>query len=133
MVGVLNGDTIRVRLDGGESIYSVHYIGVQAPLSEQYYGAISTGQNAELVLYKQATLVRDLTDIDAQGTLLRYVMVEDKFVNYELIAGGFAQAISSPPDTACFSSFHEAQRKAQANKIGLWSGPNYLIPFSPTP
>ncbi len=111
----------------------MHYIGVQAPLREQYYGAISTGRNAELVLYKQATLVRDLTDMDAQGTLLRYVMVADKFVNHELIAGGFAQAISSPPDTACFSSFQEAQRKAQANKIGLWSGPSYLIPFSATP
>ncbi len=133
VVGVLDGDTIRVRLQGDENVYSVRYLGVEAPANGQYYGAISTGKNAEFVYYKQATLVRDLTDTDPQGTLLRYVMVEGKFVNYELIAGGYAQAISSAPDTACRDSFEVAQHAAQSQKLGLWSAPAYLIPFSPTP
>jgi micrococcal nuclease len=133
VVGVSDGDTIRVRLEGDEHIYSVRYIGVEAPANGQYYDAISTGKNAELVLYKQATLVRDLTDTDPQGILLRYVMAEGKFVNYELIAGGYAQSISSAPDTACGPSFEAAQHAAQSHKLGLWSAPAYLIPFSPTP
>jgi endonuclease YncB( thermonuclease family) len=133
VVGVLDGDTIRVRLDGGEGIYSVRYVGVEAPPTGQYYAAISAGRNAELVYLKQATLVRDLTDSDPQGTLLRYVIAEGKFVNYELIAGGYAQAISAAPDTACRDSFESAQREAQFSKLGLWSAPSYLIPFSPTP
>jgi endonuclease YncB( thermonuclease family) len=133
VVGVLDGDTIRVRLEGNENVYSVRYIGVEAPAIGQYYEAISTGKNADLVLFKQATLVRDLTDTDPQGTLLRYVMVEGKFVNYELIAGGYAQSISSAPDTACSASFQAAQYAAQSHKLGLWSAPAYLIPFSPTP
>ena len=133
VVGVLDGDTIRVRLEGDESVYSVRYVGVEAPSNGQYYGAISTGKNAELVYYKQATLVRDLTDRDPQGTLLRYVLVEGTFVNYELVAGGYAQALSSGPDTACLASFEAAQKAAQSHQLGLWSAPAYLIPFSPTP
>ena len=133
VVGVLDGDTIRVRLEGGESVYSVRYVGVQAPSNDQYYGAISTGKNVELVYNKQATLVRDLTDRDPQGTLLRYVMVAGTFVNHELIAGGYAQSLASGPDKACLASFEAAQRAAQSHKLGLWSAPAYLIPFSPTP
>jgi micrococcal nuclease len=133
VVGVLDGDTIRVRLDGDESVYSVRYVGVEAPSNGQYYGAISTGRNAELVYYKEATLVRDLTDRDPQGTLLRYVMVEGTFVNHELIAGGYAQTLASGPDTACLASFEAAQKAAQSHRLGLWSAPAYLIPFSPTP
>ena len=133
VIGVVDGDTIRVRLQGNENVYSVRYIGVEAPQERQYYGTISTGKNAELVYYKRATLVRDITDSDEQGTLLRYVMVGGKFINFEMIAGGYAQAVSAPPDTACLSSFQAAQQKAQTNKVGLWGAPSYLIPFSPTP
>ena len=111
----------------------MRYVGVEAPATGQYYAAISAGKNAELVYLKQATLIRDLTDRDQQGTLLRYVLVEGKFVNYELIAGGYAQSLSAAPDTACRDSFEAAQHEAQSSRLGLWSGPSYLIPFSPTP
>ena len=130
---MLDGDSIRVRLEGDGNVYSVRYVGVEAPANGKYYAAISTGKNAELVYYKQATLVRDLTDRDPQGTLLRYVMVEGTFVNHALIAGGYAQALSSGPDTACRASFEAAQKAAQTRRLGLWSAPAYLIPFSPTP
>jgi len=133
VVGVVDGDTIRVRLDGDERVYSVRYIGVQAPQAGQYYAALSQAANLDLAYLKQAVLVRDLTDTDLQGTLLRYVMAEERFVNYELLAGGYAQAISSAPDTACLSTFRAAQQKAQNAKLGMWSGPAYLIPILPTP
>ena len=71
--------------------------------------------------------------MDAQGTLLRYVMAEGKFVNYELIAAGYAQVVASAPDTACLSSFQAAQQNARSSKLGMWSGPAYLIPILPTP
>jgi endonuclease YncB( thermonuclease family) len=133
VVGIVDGDTIRVRLDGEQRVYSVRYIGVQAPRAGQYYAALSEAANLDLAYLKQAVLVRDLTDTDPQGTLLRYVMAEGKFVNYELIAGGYAQARASAPDTACLSSFRAAQQKAQSGKLGMWSGPAYLIPILPTP
>jgi len=133
VVGVVDGDTIQVRLDGDQHIYAVRYIGVEAPRERLYYGTISKGKNVELAYYKRATLVRDITDTDRQGTLLRYVMVGGKFINYELIAGGYAQAILSPPDTACLSILQSAQQLAQAERIGLWGAPAYLIPFSATP
>jgi micrococcal nuclease len=133
VVGIVDGDTIRVRLDGDDRVYSVRYVGVQAPEAGQYYAALSQAANLDLAYLKQAILVRDLTDTDPQGTLLRYVMAEGKFVNYELLAGGYAQAIGSAPDTACLSVFRAAQQKAQSGKLGMWSGPAYLIPILPTP
>jgi endonuclease YncB( thermonuclease family) len=133
VVGIVDADTIRVRLDGGQSVYSVRYIGVQGPQAGEYYAALSEAANLDLAYLRQAILVRDLTDTDPQGTLLRYVMAEGKFVNYELIAGGYAQASASAPNTACLSSFRAAQQQAQSDKLGMWSGPAYLIPILPTP
>jgi endonuclease YncB( thermonuclease family) len=133
VVGVVNGDIIRVRLDGDARVYSVRYIGVQAPQPGQYYAALSQAANLDLVYLKQAILVRDLTDTDAQGTLPRYVIAAGKFINYELIVGGYAQAIASAPDTSCLPAFRAAQQKAQGSKLGMWSGPAYLIPVLPTP
>jgi micrococcal nuclease len=133
VVGIVDGDTVRVRLDGDDRVYSVRYIGVQAPQAGQYYAALSQAANQDLAYLKQAILVRDLTDTDPQGTLLRYVMAEGKFVNYELIAGGYAQAVGSAPDTACLSAFRGAQQEARSGGLGMWSGPAYLIPILPTP
>ena len=76
-----------------ENVYSVRYIGVEAPQTGNTMEPSQQARTRSLCFYKQATLVRDLTDTDPQGTLLRYVMVEGKFVNYELIAGGYAQSL----------------------------------------
>jgi endonuclease YncB( thermonuclease family) len=133
VVGIVDGNTIRVRPDGDERVYSVRYIGVQAPQRGQYYAALSEAANSELAYLKQVTLVRDLTNADPQGTLPRYVMAGRTFINYELIVDGYAQAVASRPDTACLSAFRAAQQSAENAKLGMWAGPAYLIPILPTP
>lgn len=126
VVDVVDGDTIHVRLDRDGQIYSVRYIGMDTPenTSEiEYLGEEASARNAQLVSGKRVTLIRDISETDQYGRLLRYVLVEDTFVNYELVAQGYASTVSYPPDIACIPAFQEAEQVARAAGIGLWSNP----------
>ena len=68
----------------------------------------ATFKNADLVYQKVVTLIPDQTDKDSRGRLLRYVLVGDTFVNYELVAQGFARAVDTPPNSACAEFFQSA-------------------------
>jgi hypothetical protein len=52
--------------------------------------------------------------------IIRYVMVGNTFVNYEMIRQGMATAVSISPDIACQNSFLSAQVEAQAAVVGVW-------------
>lgn len=125
VVETLDGDTIKVLLDSDGRVYSVRYLGVAAPGltgASPALGREAAARNSALVYRKQALLVRDLTNADANGTLLRYVLADGVFVNHALIQSGLAQVEMAAPDTACLESLMEAQRQAQARGLGLWAG-----------
>ena len=137
VVEVVDGDTIRVLLDSDSHVYSVRYVGVDAP-------EVGTGNapalealrhNTGLVYNQRAVLVRDISDADGNGALLRYVMVDGVFVNHELVLKGLAQAEAAPPDTACEEALRSAELRAQASGLGLWAagGPDFMQPATPTP
>lgn len=119
---VVDGDTIE--LENGEH---VRYIGIDTPeLARdgqllECFGEESRRRNEELVLGKQVTLVRDASDRDRYGRLLRYVFVDDTFVNEELVREGFAHAPSYPPNTTRQQALRQAERTARTNGSGLWS------------
>ncbi len=121
---VIDGQTIRVLMDRNQRVYAVRYLGIQIP-SGGPQSVIANAQvhNRDLTLGKSAVLVRDLTDQDNYGRLLRYVMVGQVFVNYDLVAGGYALANSAPPDTSCYSTFESAEMVARSGGLGLWSLP----------
>jgi micrococcal nuclease len=119
---VLDGDTIRVMIDG--KTYTVRYIGVDAPEyinTKEFYATESRNANASLVYAKDIILFKDTSGTDASGRLLRYVMVGDKFVNFQLISKGFAKALAVSPNSACDATFTKAQEQASSAKIGLWN------------
>jgi endonuclease YncB( thermonuclease family) len=122
VVEVVDGDTIKVLLDSDGRVYSVRYLGVDAPdLSDSTGIALQVmAHNTELVYRKQAVLVRDVSDSDLNGTLLRYVLVEGIFVNHRLVAEGWAKVSMAPPDTACLGTLLSAEKQAQAAGLGLW-------------
>jgi len=124
-VEVVDGRTIKVLLDGDGRVFSVRYIGLGSPQgsTSQLLLSNSAAMNAQLTFHKQVTLVRDISDTDPSGSLLRYVMVDRVFINYALIAAGYAPAESAAPDTACAAAFDSAQRRAQARGLGLWLPP----------
>jgi len=134
VVQVVDGDTIKVLLDENGLTYTIRYVGVDTPenTSEvEYYGPESTAKNIELVGGKAVTLIKDVSETDPYGRMLRYVLVGDVFVNYELVSQGFANAASFPPDISCIPAFQAVEQKASASKLGLWSAPPTLVVVVP--
>ena len=106
VTGVLDGDTIIVQI--GERRYSVRYIGINTPerrkpgAKEAYY------ENIGLVTGKTVTLIQDTSNTDKYGRLLRYVLTDTTFVNYELVRTQFAKPTPYPPNIACSQEFTRA-------------------------
>jgi endonuclease YncB( thermonuclease family) len=120
VVNVVDGDTIDVKLEDGEN-FRLRYIGIDTPESGEFCSNEATNFNRVMVEGKSALLVIDVSEVDRYDRLLRYVIVGNIFVNYELVAQGYAQQVSYPPDVACVDTFLEAQRVARENERGCWA------------
>ncbi len=134
VVAVVDGDTIKI--DRGQGIERVRYIGVDTPETVhpskpvEFMGKEASAANRALVEGREVLLERDLTEHDRYGRLLRYVWVEDPsspsgmtFVNAALLAGGFAQVVTYPPDVRYVDLYLAAQREAREQGRGLWADP----------
>lgn len=132
VLDIVDGDTIVLVLDQDGKAYSVRYIGIDAPENTglvEPFGPEAAAKNGELVHGKNVTLVKDISETDGQGHLLRYVIADGIFVNYELVAQGYAKTTSYySPDVACTSVLQAAEKQASAWWLGLWGNPP-----SPTP
>lgn len=119
---VIDGDTIEI--EGGER---VRYIGIDTPGTVdarkpvQCFGVEASNKNKELVEGKMARLEKDITNRDKYNRLLRYVYVDNTFINLELVKQGFAYSYSYPPDIKYQEQFLKAQQEAREAMRGLWS------------
>jgi micrococcal nuclease len=116
VVDIIDGDTIDVEINGQE--YRVRYTGVNTPERDEACYRDATEANATLVEDQTVLLVKDVSDTDRYGRLLRYVYVGDVFVNAELVADGYAEAGYYPPDTAYLDYFEELEASAKAANRG---------------
>lgn len=118
---VVDGDTIELQNEK-----KVRYIGIDTPevvdprKPVQCFGEKASRKNKELVESRYVRLEKDVSEVDKYGRLLRYVYVNDLFVNLELVKNGFAFAATFPPDVKYAEKFLDAEREARNNKIGLW-------------
>lgn len=122
VVKVVDGDTIEVEVNG--TLYKVRYIGIDTPESTtqiEYFGKEAAARNQALVDGREVTLIKDVSETDRYGRLLRYVLVGEVFVNYELVRGGYAYTLRYPPDVACAEVFRAAERRAREEGLGLWA------------
>ena len=125
LISVIDGDTIIVTLPGSSRHLHVRYVGLDTP--ETYpemepYGKEAADLNSSLLKGAETVyLFKDVSDTDKYGRLLRYVVANDHFINYELVKNGFANVYSYPPDVSCLDSFLRTQRQAREAKTGLWS------------
>jgi endonuclease YncB( thermonuclease family) len=115
---IIDGDTIEVSING--TIYKVRYIGIDTPETGDPFGQEATNKNSELVSGKIVRLEKDVSETDDYGRLLRYVYVDDLFVNAELVRLGYAQARAYPPDTKYQSIFISLEQEAKAAHLGIW-------------
>jgi endonuclease YncB( thermonuclease family) len=120
VVEVLDGNTVRVLLKDNGLVYVVRYIGVVAPVDKNY-SAQAEEKNTEIVYGKEITLIKDVNDKDDRGRLLRYVLVGDTFVNFEMIQAGLGTALDVPPDSACAQTFKQSEQSAVSSTLGVWS------------
>jgi micrococcal nuclease len=119
---VIDGDTIHVLINGTD--YKVRYIGINTPedtTKKERLGPEATARDKQLVAGKTVTLVKDVSETDRFGRLLRFVFVDNVLVNYELVREGYAKATPYKPDTSCEQLFNDAQLQAQQAHLGLWS------------
>lgn len=105
VTNIVDGDTIDVEMDG--ETYRVRYIGIDTPEMDQACGAEAKQANAALVAGQTVRMVKDVSETDRFGRLLRYVYVDDIFVNGALVAGGWAIAKDYPPDVAQSGLLHD--------------------------
>ena len=119
VIRVIDGDTIEVEIDG--SSYRVRYIGIDTPEVGQPCADEATEKNRELVEGKVVWLEKDVSETDRYGRLLRYVYVDDTFVNDELVRLGYAVVSTYPPDVAHEDDFVTAEFMARiVNVVGIW-------------
>ena len=135
LVRVVDGDTIVVKFStGAEDI--VRLIGIDAPESVHDNPERNTEEGLVASDYlKQITaegqslwLTKDVSDRDKYNRLLRYVWVEppaedDTFssvcLNAKLVADGYAQAKSFPPDSRYADIFYQLGVSAAESGLGV--------------
>ncbi|GEM_PF-782089 len=112
---IVDGDTLVL-----SDKKTVRLIGINTPEKEQPYHTQAKLALTELVLGKTVRLKKDISDTDKYGRLLRYVYVDDLFVNLEMVKSGLANSYTYPPDIAHQQDFLSAERTAREKGIGLW-------------
>lgn len=123
VVRVIDGDTIVVRITGEEQ--TIRYIGIDTP--EPYrdgepacFSLEASLKNKELVQGKTVRLESDSEDTDRYDRLLRYVYVDEVFVNAELVRGGYAKKLVIKPNTTHKNQFADLEQTAREQGLGLW-------------
>jgi micrococcal nuclease len=129
---VVDGDTIEVRIGGRTE--SVRYIGINTPemrhpvRGEEPGAREATEGNRKLVEGQLVRLELDVQERDRYGRLLAYVSVGEMMVNAEMVAQGYAQVMTIPPNVRHQDLFLKLQREARLLQIGLWQGTGPLPP-----
>jgi micrococcal nuclease len=125
VTGVIDGDTIRVRLDGRDQ--RIRLIGVNTP-EVDWYGGSAECYGSEAALYTRHRLLGrsirlefDARRLDPYGRVLAYIYIGRELFNLTLVRNGYAEADSVPPDTRLASVFSRDERAARSQGTGLWS------------
>lgn len=128
VVKVVDGDTIDVSIGGRHE--RVRLIGINTPETvdprrpvECFGHEASERTKSLLAPGTEVDLVRDVEPRDTYGRLLAYVYryPDGLFVNLDLVADGYADLLTFPPNVAHVDEFRRAAAAARVAGKGLWS------------
>ncbi len=113
VVDVIDGDTLIV--EGGAH---VRLIGIDA--EEVSFPCFGYAKNRleELVMGKEISLERDVTDTDQYKRCLRTVFLENENINVKLVREGLVAARFYPPNVKYMADLTTAEMYAMENNIG---------------
>jgi endonuclease YncB( thermonuclease family) len=132
---------VRAVIDGRSFILEdgreIRLAGIEVPLPP---AAGEAGPKAEVGLAARAALESILADQTVElrqngapsdrygrSVALAYVTGARRSVAHEMLARGFARVSARVGDRACAEELLAQERAARAAKLGLWSGPYYVI------
>ena len=112
---VIDGDTIE--LNTGKR---VRLICIDTPEQGEADWEEAKDYLESLILNKAVQLEKDISETDKYGRLLRYIYIEDLFVNGEMVKNGYARVFRFPPDTRLCNELEELEAEAKEQKLGIW-------------
>jgi micrococcal nuclease len=121
---VVDGDTVEFRYRGRD--VDVRLIGVDTPETVPPGQPVECGGPAASRFTEQqldgerVRIEFDVERIDPYGRTLAYVWLGGRLFNRTLVARGFAQVATYPPDVKYVDVFLAAQRHARNRDLGLW-------------
>lgn len=116
VIFVYDGDTF-----GLQNGKKVRLLGINTPEIGEPGADIAKDYLGKLILGKKVRLERDSVNCDEYGRLLRYVFVDNIFVNAELIEKGYAEVRFYPPNVQYKGDFENLEKIACRGKRGLWA------------
>lgn len=123
---VIDGDTIEVRFRG--RVVDVRLIGVDTPETVhptepvECFGPAASRFTEQHLEGEHVRLELGVERFDRYGRTLAYIWIDRVLFNELLVARGFAQVSTYPPNVRYVDRFLEAQREARQHDRGLWGG-----------
>ena len=128
IIGVKDGDTV-------EGLYyqfpiNIRLEHIDAPEKKQPFGTKSKEKLSELCFGKNVTIISNGRNgnYDSRGRLISEIILEDGTnVNKEMVKSGLAWYYKKYSSNLEYARLEELAMK---NKVGLWSDPNAVSPWS---
>ena len=128
VVGVSDGDTITV-LDADKTEHKIRLMGIDAPESEQDFGAASKQALSNYIYQREVTV--EYKKFDKYKRIVGKVILDKQDICLAMISDGMAwhykdhEKEQSKADRDLYS---QAELKAQEARIGLWQASNPVVP-----
>jgi micrococcal nuclease len=121
---VVDGDTIKVRLDG--QTVTIRLIGVDSPETVdpsspvECFGPAASDFVERELLDETVALEWDAQRLDRYDRTLAYVWLGEVLFNARLLHEGYAQLLTIPPNVMYVERFRAAEQRARDQNLGLW-------------
>ena len=115
-VGVADGDTVRIRLDGTGRVIRVRLEGIDAPEVGEPFS--TQARNAARVLMFDKRVQVKAVDVDNYDRLVARIVVDGKDSSVELLQAGLACHFTRFKNDAALA---QAQVDARTNGKGFWA------------
>ena len=124
VVGVSDGDTITVLDEMDKGNFKIRLDKIDAPERTQPFGSKAKQFLSSLIFGRQVSI--RFKAVDRYGRILGVVYCDGAEINLAMVQNGYAWHYNCYDNTPAYI---QAEKKARADKKGLWSDPNPTHPY----